>query len=121
MNSKTKLILFCLILVLFNVAAVSASDTNLTDDNHLKSVDQGNETDFIKLNYDYEQINTIQLDDVNSSSDNSNASSNGNSSVNLKSANNNNEKYDVTLTPVDKTVFLGKSFNVVFKDQLNRT
>ena len=54
MNFKSKLILICFILILFNLGAVSAHDTNLTcDDSKLTAQDN-----FI-LTSDFKQNDTI--------------------------------------------------------------
>ena len=110
MNFKAKLILFCLILILFNVGAVSAHDNNLTNE----SWEVETQDDILTLNSDFKQNEMIQLDNVNSSDDILSAENINESSA---STINNGGKLDITLTPVNTNIFVGEKFAVRFVDQ----
>ena len=58
MNFKAKLILLCLILILFNVGTVSAHDNNLTNE----SWEVETQDNILRLNSDFKQNEMIQLD-----------------------------------------------------------
>ena len=106
MNLKSKLILISLILVLFNIAAVSASDTNLTDD-CLNSV---NDNEMVSININLDNINATQ-------SNGSNISQKLASGVSNSNSDNVVEKRDITLTPVSTKIIFGDDFKVLFKDE----
>ena len=110
MNFKAKLILFCLILILFNVGVVSAHDNNLTNE----SWEVETQDDILTLNSDFKQNEMIQLDNVNSSDDILSAENINESSA---STINNGGKLDITLTPVNTNIFVGEKFAVRFVDQ----
>ncbi|MER2013212.1 MAG: cysteine peptidase family C39 domain-containing protein [Methanobrevibacter sp.] len=110
MNFKSKLILLCLIIILFNIGAVSAHDDNLTDEN-LEVETQNN---ILTSNSDFQHAGKIQSDNVNLS--------NGIlSSVNINESSgstfNNGGKLDITLSPINTKIFVGEKFAVRFVDQ----
>uniref|UniRef100_UPI00386F1C42 hypothetical protein n=1 Tax=Methanobrevibacter sp. TaxID=66852 RepID=UPI00386F1C42 len=109
MNFKAKLILLCLILILFNVGAVSAHDNNLTNE----SWEVETQDNILRLNSDFKQNEMIQLDNVDSSNDMLSAD-NINESIKPTI---NDGKLDITLSPVNTNIFVGEKFAVRFVDQ----
>ena len=108
MNFKAKLILLCLILILFNVGAVSAHDNNLTNE----SWEVETQDNILRLNSDFKQNEMIQLDNVDSSNDMLSAD-NINESIKPTI---NDGKLDITLSPVNTNIFVGEKFAVRFVD-----
>ena len=76
MRFNTKLLLICLILVLFNIVAVSASDANLADDGYLDSVNQSDKSVSIDFNLNTNQSENDVYNVLTSSNAVSNDSSN---------------------------------------------
>ena len=113
MYSKTKLALICLILLLFNIAVVSASDINSTDlglNQADDSVATGNED--LKLNNakDMEVISSYN------DSDSDILNKNLNEDENLMASSKGTVKLATTITPIHTKVAKGSNFQVYLKD-----
>ena len=113
MYSKTKLALICLILLLFNIAVVSASDINSTDlglNQADDSVATGNEN--LKLNNakDMEVISSYN------DSDSDILNKNLNEDENLMASSKGTVKLATTITPIHTKVAKGSNFQVYLKD-----
>lgn len=118
MNFKTKLLVFCCIFVLFNVAVVSASDVNLTDDNLLEVNDQYNDT-AVSLSDNLDEINeSCQQDNLAAPSESTNESNDVDSSNNVlgKNAVSPDEKLNSTITAVSTKVLKGTDFQIYLRD-----
>lgn len=118
MNFKTKLLVFCCIFVLFNIAVVSASDVNLTDDNLLEVNDQYNDT-AVSLSDNLDEINeSCQQDNLAAPSESTNESNDVDSSNNVlgKNAASPDEKLNSTITAVSTKVLKGTDFQIYLRD-----
>lgn len=117
MNFKTKLLVFCCIFVLFNIAVVSASDVNLTDDNLLEVNDQYNDTAVsVSDNLD-EMKENYQQDNLTASSEDANESTDVDVSDDILGKDSTSDaKLNSTIVAVSTKVLMGKDFQIYLRD-----
>lgn len=116
MYSKAKFTFICLILVLFSVAVVSASDVNSTDLQAALADDSA-----IAIDNDLDKLNADDNDEILSSNEESSLRVSNDTIVNQNSnqVSVQQAKSDAVITSVSNTVIKGNYFQIYLKDKNN--